>query len=410
MARPNWRKCAVTAENVDGLFFPQREVLGLGRETYSPNVRAKVAIVAAETRSYERAAVVLERVGDIEISGRHVGRIAKQIGQALVTEQRTRVQLHQQGKLSVEVTNPPQLAVVEFDGGRIRTRQESRGPGTHDPAWRESKNALFLRMNSEVHDSDPCEELPNFLQNRRNVRRLVQEMSGASTGEVEPDETSPTPESDAYYTPPRRLMRTCLSSLDASGAFGEMMAAEAYRKGFYQASRTAFVGDGMKCNWTIWKKYFPKFVPIVDFIHVLSYLYRAAVAIGQAEEFGWGICLEWATACWQGRVDEVLPQLTAWLADQPAAEEELADDDPRQIVGRAITYLSNNRSRMDYPRYRRLGLPLTSALMESCIKEINYRVKGTEKFWNDPSGADAILALKAASLSDDSRLENCLKT
>lgn len=410
MARPSWRKFAATAGNVGSLFFPQREVLGLGRDTFSPSVRAKVAIVAVETRSYERAAVVLEKVGEIEISGRHVGRVAKQIGEALVTEQRTRVQTHRQGTLSVEVANPPRLAVVEFDGGRIRTRQESQGPGTHQPAWRESKNALFLRMNSDIHDRDPCEELPNFLQNRRKVRRLVQEMGGVSTTDAEPDETSPPTESDAYYTPPQRLMRTCLSSLDESGAFGQMMAAEAYRKGFYQATRAAFVGDGMKCNWTIWKKHFPKFVPIVDFIHVLSYLYRAAVAIGEAEEFGWGLCLEWATACWQGRVDEVLSELNQWLVHQPTCEEELADDDPRQIVGRAITYLANNRSRMDYPRYRQLGLPLTSALMESCIKEINYRVKGTEKFWNDPSGADAILALKAASLSDDSRLENCLQT
>jgi hypothetical protein len=384
-------------------------VLGLSRDTFSPGIRAKVAIVAAETRSYKRAAVVLEKVGDVSISGRHVGRIAGQIGEELVAEQRARAVAHQEDRLPVEVANPPQLAVVEFDGGRIRTRQPLQGPGTHAPAWRESKNALFLRMNSEIHDADPCEELPDFFQNRRAVRQLVHQISGSTVGDFEPDETSPAAEPDAYYTPPQRLMRTCLSSLDESDSFGKMMAAEAHRKGFYQATRAAFVGDGMKCNWTIWKKHFSRFVPIVDFIHVLSYLYRAAVAIGQAEEFGWGLCLEWAIACWQGRVDEVLPQLSQWLAHQPTAEGELADDDPRQIVSRAITYLTNNRSRMNYPRYRRLGLPLTSALMESCIKEINYRVKGTEKFWNDPSGADAILALKAASLSDDSRLENCLK-
>jgi hypothetical protein len=411
-AKSSWRKSAATAQNVGGLFFPQREVLGLSRDTFSPSVRAKVALVAVETRSYERAAIVLDKVGEITISGRHVGRIAKQIGANLIVEQRARAAAHRQGELSVEVTNPPQLAVVQFDGGRIRTRVESRGPGTHEPAWRESKNALFLRMSSEIHDADPCEELPDFFQNRRKVRQLVQEMSGASPGDsdVDVDEAFPESKSGAHYTPPQRLMRTCLSSLDNSGAFGEMMAAEAHRKGFYQASRAAFVGDGMKCNWTIWKKHFGKFTPIVDFIHVLSYLYRAAVAIGETEDFGWGLCLDWATSCWQGRVDEVLSQLGQWLAHQPAAEDELADDDPRHIVGRAITYLTNNCSRMDYPNYRRRGLPLTSALMESCIKEINYRVKGTEKFWNDPSGADAILALKAASLSDDRRLEICLET
>jgi hypothetical protein len=44
---------------------------------------------------------------------------------------------------------------------------------------------------------------------------------------------------------------------------------------------------------------------------------------------------------------------------------------------------------MDYPRYRREGLPLNSAHMESLVKEIGYRVKGTEKFWNDGQSAES---------------------
>jgi hypothetical protein len=65
---------------------------------------------------------------------------------------------------------------------------------------------------------------------------------------------------------------------------------------------------------------------------------------------------------------------------------------------------------MDYPRYRRMGLPVTSAPMESLSKQINHRVKGTEMFWDDPDGAEAILQLRAAALSDDGRLERYLKT
>ena len=37
-------------------------------------------------------------------------------------------------------------------------------------------------------------------------------------------------------------------------------------------------------------------------------------------------------------------------------------------------------------------------MIESLIKEINYRVKGTEKFWNRPDGAEHILQVRAASL------------
>ena len=64
---------------------------------------------------------------------------------------------------------------------------------------------------------------------------------------------------------------------------------------------------------------------------------------------------------------------------------------------------------MDYPRYRREGLPITSAHMESLVKEIGYRVKGTEKFWNDGQSAESILQIRAAALSDDDRLERHLR-
>jgi len=59
---------------------------------------------------------------------------------------------------------------------------------------------------------------------------------------------------------------------------------------------------------------------------------------------------------------------------------------------------------MNYPTYRRQGLPVMSSLVESLIKEVNQRVKGTEKFWDRPEGAKAILQVRAALLSDDDRL------
>jgi hypothetical protein len=61
---------------------------------------------------------------------------------------------------------------------------------------------------------------------------------------------------------------------------------------------------------------------------------------------------------------------------------------------------------MDYPRYRRQGLPVTSSLAESLVKQISKRVKGTEKFWNDGRSGEAILQLRAAVISDGDRLQN----
>src|SRR5437870_3376282 len=66
---------------------------------------------------------------------------------------------------------------------------------------------------------------------------------------------------------------------------------------------------------------------------------------------------------------------------------------------RALVYLQNNRERMQYAKYRQQGMPLTSSYVESAVTQFNYRVKGTEKFW-DEEGAEEILQLRADFLSE----------
>ena len=78
--------------------------------------------------------------------------------------------------------------------------------------------------------------------------------------------------------------------------------------------------------------------------------------------------------------------------------------DPRRLVAEALSYLRNNEGRMDYPRYRQQGLPVTSSLAESLVGEFNARLKSKQKYWDRPGGAEAILQLRAAVLSEDDRL------
>ncbi|NOY42522.1 MAG: hypothetical protein GXP26_11875 [Planctomycetes bacterium] len=46
---------------------------------------------------------------------------------------------------------------------------------------------------------------------------------------------------------------------------------------FVDPQRKAFVCDGMACNWSLQAKHFSRFVPILDFVHALCYLYHAAI-------------------------------------------------------------------------------------------------------------------------------------
>jgi len=75
-----------------------------------------------------------------------------------------------------------------------------------------------------------------------------------------------------------------------------------------------------------------------------------------------------------------------------------------RIVGKALTYLQNQSGKMNYPQCRRQGLPTTTSHIESTVKLLNHRVKGSEKFWSE-SGAEALLQLKADTLSDTGHWE-----
>ena len=142
-------------------------------------------------------------------------------------------------------------------------------------------------------------------------------------------------------------------------------------------------------------------MPIVDFLHVLCYLFAAANALAPEESQRWAQYETWLRACWQGRVAEVVLELQRQQAavGRPPPGEELAATDARRVVAEALSYLSNNAERMNYPAYRRQGLPTTSSLVESLVGEFNARVKGKAKFWNRPGGADAILQVRAANHS-----------
>jgi hypothetical protein len=113
---------------------------------------------------------------------------------------------------------------------------------------------------------------------------------------------------------------------------------------------------------------------------------------------------EWIEWVWQGKVGRLIEKLTEWQSQHGVPEKGESPSSVRSVVARTRRYLENNRSRMNYATYRRRGLPIVSSLVESMVKQISRRVKGTEKFWTD-DGAEAILQLRADYLSDGGVME-----
>jgi hypothetical protein len=384
--------------------------LGFDARESTPGFKRQMILLNAECRSLKRASIVMKRVVGLTVSANTIERVAIEVGNDLEAAEQDGWQEVLTGEITV-----PTVAIVEFDGGRIRTRKPGCGPGVHLDAkgWNETKNAIFASATSETSETDPQPQPPTCFLDPEHVAKLTEKAknkgkTGADDELPEEDDEQDELAEAVDDHKPKRLLRTVISSMKNSQEFGEQMSREAKRRRFDDAPRKAFVADGLTCNWSIHATHFADYVPILDFIHAVSYLFTASLACFGKSDEAWLAYVRWMRAAWQGHVAQVLEALKTHQERLGLPPEDASDDDPREQLRRVIGYLENNRSRMRYHEYRQAGLPTTSAWMESAVKEMNYRIKGTEMFWNNPAGAEAILQIRAASLSDDDRLVRLL--
>ncbi len=397
----------------------------------------KVSLAAARDRSYDKASRNLQDLAELEVSPKQVQRVAIRMGNERLAEQQQRIERYQAATLPEQQHGQPsdapqndwsgRAAVVQCDGGRAQIRDdwwdEQKPAGKRHRWWRETQSGVLQTYLSKPAKEDPHPEVPAELTDplwvvpKFNEIHRAQASAGArdapaetddarasdirdtpppqGPAEATPGEPNGTAKTDQKPSPPRwsggpPLVKTVVATRRGYERLGLALAAEAYHRGFNKATAKAFLGDGLKVNWSIWSRYFSHYTPIVDLMHALSYVYAAAVACSPTIEDGWSLYLRWLTWVWAGHVPLVIEALREIVAGRADRIEPLE---------RAITYLSNNVSRMKYAQYRQAGLPITTALVESTQKQINWRVKGTEKFWRDEH-LEPLLQLVQDDLSD----------
>jgi hypothetical protein len=283
--------------------------------------------------------------------------------------------------------------------------QDKPPPGRH---WHEDKVGLVLTLRSPVHATDPCPEIPDTFLDPERVARIVRglkksaplkEEERTATAAIEANEPEPADEEVAESEGPKLEKRQVVASRQSWPLFAPLLATAAWLAGFAKAQRKAFVADGARAIWRVWKTRFSSHVPILDFIHAMSYVYAAATVMAEDAAAGWKLYAQWIAWVWQGKVSAVIAQLEPWQKQHGKPQKGEAASSPRSVVHRTLRYLLNNQAKMKYDEYRRKGLPIVSSLVESMVKQIGRRVKGTEKFWGE-EGAEAILQLRADYLSD----------
>lgn len=358
--------------------------------------------------SYAMAEEAMRELAGARISARRIRRAVHQVGSERVAERDAAVKQFQamdlpKRQLGSSAVDPPQIAVTMMDGGRYQRRdhfgQKDRPP--REKHWREDKVGCLLSMSGPRHEIDPTPELPEWLATSSAVAELAKMAEKEEVFEASEEILlQPTATADeAGYVGPTLVSREVLASGVEAESFGWQLAARAWQMGFPSAEREAFVADGAHVNWTIQLDHFSHATPILDLMHALSYAYAASLAVPEKDVFR-----RWAGWIWRGEVRQVIAALEERQRQIGKPPDDASPGDPRQRVHRALTYYQYHQSRMDYPGYRRLGFPLTSSHIESTIKQINRRVKGSEKFWLQ-STSEAVLQLRADYLSDSAPLD-----
>jgi len=380
--------------------------------------------------SYEDAARQLTALADLTVDPKPVERLTKRIGQERLDQRNAAVATHQQLSLMDKdaVADPerpcPAVAMVSVDGGRIQMRREPGAKPQADRAshWRESKVGTLETYHHQVYADDPDPDVPRCFLDLKRTAEVVRglghalpvglvfeeqpkvEASGSEVKAGQLGEASSTADRRAARPGrPERLVRSVLASRACSEDFGPMVHQAAWERNFFGAKRQVFLGDGLPANWTIHRRHFSMFTPILDFVHALSYVFAAAFA-GCSVAEGTAVYRRWIQAVWSGQTAAILPELEARSTELGVAPSDCAESDPRRLVSDALRYVRNNQDRMRYDEYRRDGLPIMTSAVESVIKRINQRVKGSEKFWSEP-GAEAILQLRADYLSETQTME-----
>ncbi len=96
-------------------FFPLREALGFDARELTPLLVQRIAVAAAEVRSFDRAAIVMKQVGDQGVSAKTIERVVHDVGPELA--ERRDADPKTDDALAMRPASPPNWPSSNATGG-----------------------------------------------------------------------------------------------------------------------------------------------------------------------------------------------------------------------------------------------------------------------------------------------------
>ena len=182
-----------------------------------------------------------------------------------------------------------------------------------------------------------------------------------------------------------------LATFAPAATFGQLVDAEARRRGSERIRQLVVLGDGAVWIWNIADELFPAATQIVDLYHAREHVYELATLAARLlrkSHPGW--LAERLAELDAGSIPDLLAAGRALKFTGSLARER----------DKQLGYFEVNAHRMRYAHYRDLGMFIGSGAVEAgCKAVIGQRLKLSGMRWNIP-GATAIATLRCQQASN----------
>lgn len=330
---------------MERVFFPLDKQLRLTAALWSEQV-AKLAVWLSGLVTFEQAAEILWRIGQIAISESSVWRQAQEWGKAFA---------------ALEAAE--RALANALPGHRDVLRRAERSQGRKGVAM----------DGSMIHIRDEG----------------FKELKVGCIFEVEVRPTR-DPETGEWEDLAHAVNNSYRAHLGGPELFGQLVWAEARRRDWEWAIDTQVVGDGAAWIWNLTFDHFYDSLQVVDWFHATEHLAEAARLLkgeGTLAAKQWYNARE--TALFQGHADCIAQELSDAAQQQSTCANELH---------KQAGYFYNHQRRMNYQELREAGWLIGSGMVESGAKQFKARFCGPGMHWSR-SGAENLLPVRATILS-----------
>ena len=334
-----------------GQVVPSDKALGIAPNQQTSKEVKWLACTLAVFVPFETASVLLSMLTGVQVCSKSIWTWVQTSGQQMMDQLEAQLKALSEGTLPEEEVQEANTKVLPLligsDGVMVPFRPTKKTPAGKT-IWREVKVGILARLGQRKTKKG---ELVSQLKQRRLVAVL---------GNI-----------DAFY--PRLWL-------------------ESVQQGILSSSTVVWLSDGGRGFWRLFNEHFSQYATgILDFYHAAQNLWKGVKAWMDGRT---KLAQAWfANARHRlrhGQADEVLGDIAAALVLEglPASAHK--------TLTNLYNYLDTHRDHIDYAKFKALGLPIGSGIVESACKWlIQQRFKGVGMRWSE-DGFNHLLHLRLA--------------